>query len=122
MLKDLPSSLLKTTRKISNITQNAVLLTRPKKKWALVSKTFLEKINDKLNNHLCYIQWRSTFTVTEWFRAIEKKKTCEFIKFDVAKFYPSILAELLEKSINFARSIIKIEDKIINKIKLARKS
>ena len=74
MLKDLPSSLLKTTSKISNITQNAVLLTRPKKKWALVSRTFLEEINDKLNNHLCYIQWRSTFTVTEWFRAIEKKK------------------------------------------------
>ena len=29
-----------------------------------------------------------------------------------SEFYPSISAELLEKSINFARSIIEIEDKI----------
>ena len=48
-------------------------------------------------------------------------KTCTLIKFDTAKFYPSISAELLEKPINFA-SIIKIEDKIINIIKHARKS
>ena len=40
----------------------------------IVSKTFLEKINNKLNNHLCYNQWRSTSTVIEWFTAIENKK------------------------------------------------
>ena len=40
----------------------------------------------------------------------------------MAEFYPSISAELLEKSINFARSIVKIEDKIIDIINHARKS
>ena len=84
----------------------------------VVSKKFLEEINNKLNNHLCYNQWRSTPTVSEWFRAIENKKTCKFIKFDIAEFYPSISAELLEKSINFARSIVKIEDKIIDIINM----
>ena len=41
----------------------------------IVSKTFLEEINKKLNNHLCYNQWHSTSTVIEWFRSIENKKT-----------------------------------------------
>ena len=40
----------------------------------IVSKTFSEEINNKLNSHLCYNQWRSTFTVIEWFWAIEYKK------------------------------------------------
>ena len=53
---------------------------------------------------------------------MKKKTTCKFIKFDIAEFYPSISAELLEKSINFVRSIIKEEDKTINIIKCARKS
>ena len=50
------------------------------------------------------------------------KKPCKFIKFDIVEFYPSIPAELLENSINSARSIIKIEPKIINMIKHARES
>ena len=52
----------------------------------IVNKTSLEEINNKLNNHLCYIQWRSTSIVIEWFRATEdKKKPCKFIKFDIAE-------------------------------------
>ena len=82
------------------------LVNPTKGEMGVVSKRFLEEINNKLNKHLCYNQWRSTSTVIEWFRAIENKKTCKFIKFDIAEFYPSISAELLEKSINFARSII----------------
>ena len=98
------------------------LINPSKGEMGVVSKTFLEEIDNRLNNHLCYNQWRSTSTVIEWFRAIENKKTCKFIKFDIAEFYPSISAELLEKSINFARSIIEIEDKTIDIINHARKS
>ena len=98
------------------------LINPSKGEMGVVSKKFLEEINNNLNNHLCYNQWRSTSTVIEWFRAIENKKTCKFIKFDIAEFYPSISAELLEKSINFARSIIEIEDKIIDIINHASKS
>ena len=50
------------------------------------------------------------------------KKTCKFIKFDIAELYPSISAKLLEKSINFARSLIEIKYKIIDIINHARKS
>ena len=58
----------------------------------VASKKFLEKINNKLNNHLCDNQWHSTST------------------------------ELIEKFINFARSFIEIQDKITDIINHARKS
>ena len=67
-----------------------------KSEMGIVSKTFLEEINNKLNSYVCYNQWRSTSTVIEWFRAIENKKTCKFVKFDIAEFYPSTSAELLK--------------------------
>ena len=88
----------------------------------IVIKRLLENINNKLNNHLCYNQWCSNSAVIEWFRTNENKKPCKFIKIDIAEFSPPISAELLEKSINFARSIIEIEDKIIDIINHARKS
>ena len=50
------------------------LINPSKGEMGIVSKIFLEEINNKLNNHLCYNQWRSTSTVSEWFRAIENKK------------------------------------------------
>ena len=98
------------------------LINPSKGEMGVVSKKFLEEINNNLSNHLCYNQWRSTSTVIEWFRAIENKKTCKFIKFDIAELYPSISAKLLEKSINFARSLIEIKEKIIDIINHARKS
>ena len=47
---------------------------------------------------------------------------CKYIKLDFAEFYPSISVELLKKSITFAKSIIKIEEKVIIIIKHPRKS
>ena len=93
-----------------------------KVEMGVLSQTSLRKLNNKLNNYLCCNQWRSTSTVTEWSKGFENKKICKFIKFDIAEFYPSISAELLGKSINFARSINEIKDKIINIINHARKS
>ena len=50
------------------------LINPSKGKMGVVSKRFLEEINNKLNKHLCYNQGHSTSTVIEWFRAIENKK------------------------------------------------
>ena len=47
------------------------LINLSKGEMGVVSKTFLEEINNKLNDRLCYNQWRCTSTVIEWFRAIE---------------------------------------------------
>ena len=49
------------------------LINPSKGEMGVVSKTFLEEIDNRLNNHLCYNQWCSTPTVIEWFKAIEKK-------------------------------------------------
>ena len=88
----------------------------------IVSKTFLDEINEKQNDHMRDNQSHSTSTVIKWLMAIENKKPSKLIKFGIAEFFPLISAELLEKSINFARSIIEIEGKIISIIKHARKS
>ena len=50
------------------------LINPAKSEIGIVSKTFFEKINNKLNNHLCYNQWLSTSTAIERFRAIKNKK------------------------------------------------
>ena len=46
----------------------------------------------------------------------------KFIKFDIAEFYLSISAKLLDKSIEYAKSFMDIEDKVIYAIKLACRS
>ena len=52
---------------------------------------------------------------------MKTKKPCNFNKFDISKFYPSISTELLKKAINFARRIIVKEDKRIKIIEPTRK-
>ena len=69
-----------------------------------------------------FSQWRNTSTVIKWFQSITNKNNCRFIKFDISEFYPSISEELLEKSINFAKSMTNINDSTIQIIKYARKS
>ena len=49
------------------------LINTAKSEMGIVSKTFFEKINNKLNDHLGYNQWRSISTVIERFRAIENE-------------------------------------------------
>ena len=41
------------------------LINPSKGEMGVVSKRFFEEINNKLNKHLRYSQWRSTFTVIE---------------------------------------------------------
>ena len=102
--------------------QKCRLINPSKSEMCIVSKKYLENIISKLNSKLQYNQWRNTSTVIEWFKAIKNKVKCRFIKFDIAKFYPSISIELLDRSISFAKSLIDIEGNIINTINHARKS
>ena len=41
----------------------------------------------------------------KWYKGKADKKSLRFFKFDVESFYPSISANLLEKAINWARSL-----------------
>ena len=71
---------------------------------------------------ICRNQWRNTRQVINWFKNPMHRQNWRFIKFDFPDFYPSILKDLLSRAISYARTIITIEDKVINPIKLPRKS
>ena len=45
-------------------------------------------------------QWRNRTTVNDWVRNLSDKHKRNFIKFDMAEFYPSISENLLNKSID----------------------
>ena len=66
-------------------------------------------------------QWISTPQVTTWFKKLTHKKNRSFVKFDMADFYPSILEDLFSRAIGYGRTIITIEEKIIDGIKFTRK-
>ena len=66
-------------------------------------------------------QWKSTNVVIAWFKSIQRKRNCKFIKFDIVDFYPSISEELFSKAVNYARDFIEIEDKVVTTILNARK-
>ena len=67
-------------------------------------------------------QWRNTQQVINWFKNLRHKDNRRFIKSDISDFYPSILEDILSRAISYARTIITIEDKVIDTIKLARKA
>ena len=134
----LTNNVMKTYRKVERSTKPAFISLKDHKEnfkhntkcrlinpckveMGVFGKKFLRKLNNKLNNYLCYNQQRSASTVIEWSKGFQNKKTCKF-KFDIVEFYPPISAELFGKSINFAKSIIEIKDKIINIINHVRKS
>ena len=87
-----------------------------------VSKTYLNDIIPDVSRKTEVNQWRNSAAVINWFKNLSDKHKRKFIKFDIAEFYPSILENLLNKSIAYAKSFTKIEDNAINAIKLARKS
>ena len=54
--------------------------------------------------------------------SVKNKTSLKFIKFDIVAFYPSISPELLDKSIKFAKSVVKITQDEENILKHARMS
>ena len=87
-----------------------------------ISKAYLSNIISTLAGKIGSNQWRNTPQVINWFKNLTHKENRRFIKFDIADFYPSISEDLLSRASSYARTIITIEDKVIDAIKLARKS
>ena len=98
------------------------LINPSKSEVGRVSKKYLNDIIADVSRKTEVNQWRNTATVINWFKNLSDKHKRKFIKFDIAEFYPSILENLLNKSIACGKSFTKIEDNVINAIKLARKS
>ena len=58
----------------------------------------------------------------DWFKGIQDKHRCSFIKFDVDNFYPSITQDLFQKAILFAKKYTSITDEELHIITQARKT
>ena len=65
-------------------------------------------------------QWKNTDSVLQWFGDIKDKHETTFITFDIVSFYPSITAELFNKSIEYVRIITEISDDEMHIISQAR--
>ena len=87
------------------------LINPAKSNIGIVSKVILDGINDRIREHKKSLQWKNTSAVISWFDSIKDKNKCKFIKFDVVKFYPSISEDLLNKSLTFAKTLVKITDR-----------
>ena len=73
----------------------------------------LEQINKELANHLPHNQWKNTSCLREWFKNINEKNKCAFIK----EFYPSITEDIVANVITFAKTFISITDPDLRIIK-----
>ena len=98
------------------------LINPSKSEVGLVSKHYLSSIISTVAEKSGVNQWRNTSTVIKWFENLQNKQKRRFIKFDTAEFYPSIAENLLERSIEYAKSFATIEHKTLEAITLARKS
>ena len=98
------------------------LINPAKSEIVIVSKYYLEKINDNIRRKSELRQWRNVSSVISWFKQIPSKEKSKSIKFDIVDFYPSITEELLMKSLNYAKSIEAIDKNVVKVIMHSRKS
>ena len=75
-----------------------------------VAKRFLSRINDQLREKTEFSQWKNSYDVIRWFRAIKNKKKCSFIVLDICEFYPSISEKILKDALNWASTLVNISD------------
>ena len=104
MLKGKPPSHSRTLRTISEHNPHAgssTLITE----IGIVSKQIVEKINRNVRETTPLQQWKNTQAVIDWFSNLKYKPDKTLIKFDIVEFYPSKSEELLERAINYAKSI-----------------
>ena len=67
-------------------------------------------------------QWKNTSAVLKWYNRIPTKTQCSFIQFDIKSFYPSITGGLMNKAIEFAKTIVDIPDEDLSVIMQSRKN
>ena len=92
------------------------LINPAKNEIGRLSKSILDKINNKLRNTTRLNQWKDTSEVINWFNKIEEKSKHTFIVFEIKDFYPSISKYLLQKALEFAKAKVSLaqdEEKII---------
>ena len=88
----------------------------------IIGKHYIDQINKSIREKLNVNHWRNTQAVTIWSNDIRSKSNSFFIKFNIGDLYPSISKDLLLKAIDFAKSVIHIQDKFIETIQYSCKA
>ena len=87
------------------------LIDKNKTNLGRVAKDILQEINTKIRDITMLKQWQSTSDVVKWFQnSFNPKKRQSFIQFDVVSFYPLIDKVLMMKSLEWAKTIININN------------
>ena len=87
------------------------LINPAKNEIGRISKQILDQINSKLCEILKVNEWKSTASVTNWFKKIESKSSHKFLMFSIKDFYPSIKEGLLIETLEFAKQHVTIKSK-----------
>ena len=87
-----------------------------------ISKAILDRINTAVRNHTKVNQWKHTSTVTDWFKNIQDKKSCDFMLLNIENIYPSISGKLFSEAIQYTKNIVEITDNDMIIINHSRRS
>ena len=74
-----------------------------KSEVGFISKKYLSNIISEVKEKTGINQWQNTSTVIDWCKNLGNKTKHEFIKFNIAEFYPSISEEPLDKTTIYAK-------------------
>ena len=87
-----------------------------------VSKVILDRIIEEIISSVTINHWKNTSVFLKWYSKIASKTQCSFIQFDIESFYPSITRGLINKAIEFAKTIVDIPDEDLSTIIESRKT
>ena len=108
----------------NNFTSNTKcrLINPAKSNLGSVSKKILEKTISATKLETGDNLWKSTTDVLTWFKDLKDLQNARFLKFDIQEFYPSITAELLDRALKYASTIVNIPEDEQEIIKLSKES
>ena len=98
------------------------LLNPSKSQIGKISKIKLQEINSNIRSITKLNQLQSSQDAISWFKSLKYKKQRYFLMFDIKSYYPSIKRDLLKKTFNWARTIMKISKADENLVFMARRS
>ena len=98
------------------------LINPAKSELGIVSRHYLQEINNDIRNLGMLNQWRKTADVIQWFEGLSDMKSLSFLQLDIVNFYPSITEPILDSALQFAERHTHIPNDKIKLIKHARKS
>ena len=104
------------------------LINPAKSELGIISKHYLQDINQRIRAITKLEQWQNTKAVISWFTKHNinsnnnKRRTTTFMQLDITDFYASISEELFDKAVTFAKTYTHFPTATTDIIKNARQS